>query len=154
MVSTNIFFKNFRRTKHHISNIRTTTFETTRFPSTLNETFISLIPKTNHADKVGLFWSISLCNTIYKICTKLLANRIKKHLNHIISLFQSAFLKQQRAANNIIVAQEHLQFARKPKTKTSYLILKLDMEKAFDRLEWSFIKLSLEFFNFPDHFIR
>lgn len=66
---------------------------------------------------------------------------------------QSAFLPQRRTTDNIIIAQEVIDHLSKLRSKKSYFILKLDMEKDFDRVEWSFIKVALKFFNFPQRFI-
>lgn len=67
---------------------------------------------------------------------------------------QSTFLPSRRTADNIIITQEILHFITKNKTKKSYLTIKIDMEKAFDTIEWSFIKDALMFFNFQDFFIK
>lgn len=84
----------------------------------------------------------------------MLANRIKDLLPQLISQEQSAFLPQRRVTDNIILAQELMQFVLKSKTKKKQpFIMKIDMEKVFDSLEWSFIRTVLFFFNFPSYFI-
>lgn len=64
-------------------------------PPDLNKTFIALIPKSNNANHITQFRPISLCNTIYKVFTKILATRIKHLLNTIISPTQVAFLPEE-----------------------------------------------------------
>lgn len=60
-------------------------------PNDLNETFICLIPKVNCPQKITKFCPISLCNVVYKLVSKVLANRLKKILPEVISEFQSTF---------------------------------------------------------------
>lgn len=69
----------------------------------LNHTFITLIRKVKNPKLVSEFWLISLCNVLYQIFSKLLANMLKKILPHIITL-QSAFTKDQLISNNILTA--------------------------------------------------
>ena len=60
-------------------------------PENLNHTFIILIPKKKNSETAADFRPISLCNVLYRICSKVLANRLKKILPNIISEQQSAF---------------------------------------------------------------
>lgn len=61
-------------------------------PQVLNETLITLIPKTKQPCRISEFRSISLCNVNYKLILKALVNRLKPLLNDIISPNQSAFI--------------------------------------------------------------
>ena len=74
----------------------------------LNHTFITLIPKVKNPKFVSEFWPNSLCNVLYKIFSKVLANRLKKILPNIITKNQSAFTKSQLILDNILVAFESL----------------------------------------------
>ena len=105
-------------------------------PPALNHTFIVLIPKIKNPVKVSDFRPISLCNVIYKIIAKVLANRLKQILPHIISPTQSAFMPGRLITNNVLVAYEalHTMQGRK-KGKTRTLALKLDVNKAYNRVE-------------------
>ena len=77
-------------------------------PENLNHTFITLIPKKNSPEYASDFRPINLCNVLYKIFSKVLANRIKKILPKIISEHQSAFTKSRLISDNILVAFESL----------------------------------------------
>lgn len=91
---------------------------------------------------------------MYKVFTKNLANRINPFLDHIISPTQATFLPSRRAADNTIIVQEVLHHLHFSKSRKSHFILKWDMQEAFDRLEWSFIRAAINFFHFPVHFIN
>ena len=70
----------------------------------INHTFITLIPKVNNPERVSDFRPISLCNVIYKIVSKVIANCFKPMLNSIISESQSAFIANKLITNNILIA--------------------------------------------------
>ena len=103
----------------------------------LNYTNIVLIPKVKNLEKMSDFRRISLCNVIYKIISKVLANRLKQVLLEIISPTHSAFVLGRLIIDNVLVAFEtpHTMHSRK-KSKTGSLALKLDVSKAYDRVEW------------------
>jgi hypothetical protein len=71
-----------------------------------NHTFIALIPKKLGASSMNQFRPISLCNIIYKIIFKILANRFKRLLHHFISPFQSAFVPSRNIQDNTIFVHE------------------------------------------------
>ncbi|KAL3524081.1 hypothetical protein ACH5RR_016915 [Cinchona calisaya] len=104
--------------------------------SYLNETIISLIPKVDIPTNLSQYRPIALCNVIYKAITKLLANRLKPFLNYCISDNQSAFLAGRQILDNVIVIHECLHFLKnKRQGKKIVMALKLDMAKAYDRVE-------------------
>lgn len=71
-----------------------------------NKTLIALIPKVNHPSMVKEFRLISLCSVAYKVVTKIIANKIKHLMPHLIRPAQSSFIKGCNITDNIIVAQE------------------------------------------------
>ena len=107
----------------------------------INHTFITLIPKVKNPEKVSEFRPISLCNVIYKIVSKVIANKLKPFLNNIISETQSAFTAGKLITDNIMIAFESLHHMKTSCLgKSGYMALKLDMSKAYDRVEWIFLE--------------
>jgi hypothetical protein len=104
-----------------------------------NHTFIALVPKKLGASTVHQFQPISLCNIIYKIISKILVNRFKGLLHHFISLFQSAFIPSRNIQDNTILVHELFNTINSKRGRGGLMVVKIDMEKAFDYMEWSFI---------------
>ena len=107
----------------------------------INHTFISLIPKVKNPKRVTEFRPISFCNVIYKIISKVIANGLKPLLNSIISETQSAFIAGRLITDNVLIAFELLHHKKTDCLgKKGFMALKLDMSKAYDRMEWVFLK--------------
>ena len=107
----------------------------------INHTFITLIPKVNNPERVSNFQPISLCNMIYKIVSKVIANRLEPMLHSIISDTQSAFIANRLITDNILIAFESLHHMKNNCIgKKGFIALKLDMSKAYDRVEWIFLE--------------
>lgn len=120
----------------------------------MNSIYLCFIPKCKNALNLRNFRPIGLCNTQYKIITKIIASRLRRHFPNLISHSQSSFLARRRATDNGIIIQEFITHFGKMKGKKANMILKIDLEKVFDRIKWSFIKQALHFFNIPNNMIK
>ncbi|KAK6120349.1 hypothetical protein DH2020_045906 [Rehmannia glutinosa] len=106
-----------------------------------NRTMITLLPKNKNPLTLKEYRPISLCNFCYKIVSRAIANRMRRVLPNIIDDFQSAFVPGRLISDNIIVGFECMHWIRSQKrSKRGFAALKLDMSKAYDRVEWNFLK--------------
>ena len=86
--------------------------------------------------------------------SKVLANRLKNILPHVISESQSAFQSDKAISDNILVAFELLHHMKRRKSgKIGHMALKLDMSKAYNRLEWSFLQQTMEKMGFHSRWV-
>lgn len=97
------------------------------------------------------FKPISLCNTNYKVISKMIINMMKPLLSKIISPFQAAFVPNRNIHNNVFIGHEIVPTMKRKKSKSGIMDLKPDMFKAFDRVEWSFLIDVLKCFGFSSH---
>jgi hypothetical protein len=125
------------------------------FDSSLNETYLILIPKKKNPTYVTEFRYISLCNVLYKIVAKVLVNRLKRVLPLIIFPNQSAFIPGRLITDNILVVFEALHTMDTRMTgQKGYMALKLNMSKAYDRVEWDFLEAIMGKLGFEPRWIH
>ena len=124
-------------------------FAERKVPSYLNKTHIAFIPKIQGPETLCNYRPISLCNIVYKIITRIIVNRLRPYLDKLISLHQAAFVPRRKGIDNAIIAQEVIHSISKKRGRVGYMASKIDLEKAYDKLEWSFIKDMLIRINLP-----
>lgn len=107
----------------------------------LNSTFIALIPKMSKPSKFDDFRPISLCNLIYKIISKVIDERLKPFLASSITGEQFGFLLGRQILDVVRITQEGIHSIRT--RKLSSVLLKIDLIKAYDRVDWVFLRLLL-----------
>ena len=119
-----------------------------------NHTNLCLIPKVAAPLTMGDFRPIALCNVSYKIISKILVNRLKRHLGGVITDNQAAFVPGRMITDNIIMAHE-VYYALKARKRqaTSYMAIKTDITKAYDRLEWAFLEETMRRMGFEEQWI-
>ncbi|KAK3232376.1 hypothetical protein Dsin_004257 [Dipteronia sinensis] len=100
-----------------------------------NSTIITLIPKVQTASNMTEFRPISLCRVLYKIIAKVISNRLKGVLGYVISETQCAFIPGLMISDNTIMGFECLHRLKRRKGKNGFMTLKLDMSKAYDKVE-------------------
>lgn len=112
-------------------------FRTRKLLKKLNKTFIALIPKVKDPGTLSDFNSISLCNTTYKIFSKIIVNRLKPLLHKFIGKTQNEFVLGCQIIDAAITTHEVLHSMEKSDNPS--MALKLDISKAYDRINWTFL---------------
>ncbi|CAB4270029.1 unnamed protein product [Prunus armeniaca] len=127
----------------------------TSSPMPLNLTHIALIPKIPNPESVSQFRPIGLCNFSYKILSKVMANRLQPHMAAIISSSQNAFIPGRQIQDNLIIAHEIFHYLKLKKSKKHFdLGVKLDMNKAYDRVEWDFLEAVMLKMGFAESWVN
>jgi len=110
-------------------------------PESWNDTVVVLIPIIQNPERLKDLRPISLCNVVYRIASQVLSNRLKVSLPEIISQNQSAFVFGRLITDNVLIAYEMNHFMQNKRSgEDGYAALKLDMSKAYDRVEWAFME--------------
>ncbi|CAA7023536.1 unnamed protein product [Microthlaspi erraticum] len=130
-------------------------FDERTIPSSINSTFVRLIPKVTSPKTVAEYRPIALCNVYYKIISKILTRRLQPILPTIISEIQTAFVPERAISDNVLITHETLHYLKSSgATKYCSMAVKTDMSKAYDRLEWSFNLAVMERMGFHQKWIN
>lgn len=127
-------------------------FETCHMPSNISRSNLILIPKIEDPVKVTDFRPISVCNIIYKIISKILTLRLKPYIALCISKSQCAFLPGREISESIILFREVLHSFNQSGYRNKEFCLKVDLAKAFDKMDWDYIAQILHIYNLPQKF--
>ncbi|XP_010691913.1 uncharacterized protein LOC104905161 [Beta vulgaris subsp. vulgaris] len=119
----------------------------------LNHTVVTLIPKTKCPKNVSEFRPTSCCNTLYKCITKVIYGWLRQILPDLILENQGGFVQGRYKVNNIMIVQDIVKHYGRKSLKPSCL-MKIDLQKAYDIVDWIFLKEMLECQRFPRKFVE
>ncbi|GJW60133.1 putative RNA-directed DNA polymerase [Tanacetum coccineum] len=127
-------------------------FTNGRLLKELNHTIIALIPKVNTPARVNDYRPISCCNVLFKCISKIIANRLKDSLQRLVSPNQSAFVPGRCISDNILLTQEimHNYHLDRGVPRCAF---KVDIQKAYDTVDWNFLRVILIGFGFHERMI-
>ncbi|GKA89536.1 hypothetical protein Tco_0811348 [Tanacetum coccineum] len=119
----------------------------------VNHTFIALIPKVSIPLRINDYRPISCCNVIYKCISKILTNRIISGIKDVVSDNQSAFIQGRKISYNILITQElmHNYHRKRGPPRCAF---KVDIQKAYDTVNWKFLEHILYKFGFNPVMIK
>ncbi|XP_022026078.1 uncharacterized protein LOC110926659 [Helianthus annuus] len=118
----------------------------------VNTTVIALVPKLETPCKVSDYRPIACCNVVYKCNSKILANRIKQALVYAVNENQCAFIPGRQISDNILITQELMRNYHRMRGQAR-CAFKIDIQKAYDTVEWEFLQNCLFHFGFPKKMI-
>jgi hypothetical protein len=122
-------------------------------PADINETILVLIQKNNNPETLKDYRPIALCNVIYKVVVKCIINRMRPMLDSIISESQSAFIPGRLISDNALIAFECFHAIQKDKKPEGFCAYKLDLTKAYERVDWKYLETIMLKFGFHPRFV-
>ena len=126
-------------------------YEYGKFVKSLNANFLVLIPKKTGAKDLRDFRPISLLGSLYKWLAKVLANRLKKVVGKVVSKAQGAFVEGRQILDAVLIANEAIDVVLKK--NENGILCKLDIKKAYDNVDWSFLLTVMHKMGFREKWI-
>ena len=124
-------------------------------PEEINATHTVLISKKKQIEDMGDLRPISLYVVIYKITANAITNRLKRVLPAVIAYNQSTFIPSRAIPDNLLISYEILHYLnRKTQGKQGYAVLKVNIAKAYHRVEWGFLEKIMLKIRFHDNWVR
>ena len=128
-------------------------FNTGVLPRDTNNALLVLIAKVAKPEKITQFRPISLCNVLFKIITKTMVGRLKGVIDKLVGPHQASFIPGRLSVDNIVVVQEAVHSMRRKKGVKGWMLLKLDLEKAYDKIRWDFLEDTLVVAGFSEQWV-
>lgn len=122
-------------------------------PKGVNSIILALVPKKTDTVEMRDYMPIACCNVIYKVVSKIIANRFKRILPRLVTENQSAFIEGRLLRENVLLASELVKDYHK-EAVSPRCVMKIDISKAFDSVQWEFVLQSLEAVGIPSRFIH
>ena len=122
-----------------------------KFVKSMNSIFLVMVPKKEGADDFKDFRPISCVGSLYKLIAKVLANRLKKVMGSVVNKAQNAFVEGRQILDASLIANEVIDSMARRKEKG--ILCKLDVEKAYDKLNWKFLLMVLREMGFGNKWI-
>ena len=121
-------------------------FETGNFVRSLNTTFLGMVPKKERLEEFKDYRPISSVVNLYKLITKVLAKRLKNVVSKLVNKAQHAFVEGRQIIDAPLIANEVVDSLLGRKEK--WVLCKLDIEKAYDQINWKFLLTALQKMDF------
>ncbi|XP_026428504.1 uncharacterized protein LOC113324400 [Papaver somniferum] len=152
---TSIFYQKYRDiVGDAVIDMTQTCFRIEHIAKVFNHTNIAIIPKVPLAELVTQYRPIGLCNFIYKILSKNLANRLEPFMNNIISQNKIAFIPKRSISDNILLANEAIYAVNHNDKVEGIVAVKLYMSKDYDKLECDFLEKVLTKMGLYNHWVK
>ncbi|XP_075091713.1 uncharacterized protein LOC142171895 [Nicotiana tabacum] len=135
-----------------ISEVVLDFFQNGKLLRQINSTIIALIPKVDALEYANQFRPISCCNVIYKCISKLIYSRLKHVITHIVADNQSTFIQGISMMHNVLICHDILRHYNR--RTTPRCLMKINLRKAYDMVNWEFLEEVLKGFGFPIKFIQ
>ncbi|KAL3524881.1 hypothetical protein ACH5RR_013253 [Cinchona calisaya] len=119
----------------------------------MNITVLTLVPKVENAMSMKDFRPITNCNVVYKCYSAILSSRLKKIMDGLISCTQNAFIPGRNITDNVLLMNEIVRNYHRAEGKPR-AVIKVDIMKAYDTLNWRFLFIAMKYLGFPEKFIR
>ena len=148
-----LFRSNWEIFKEELTASMNTIFLTGRVPSEWMKSHIILLPKIDEPKEPKDFRPLTIGNTVYRLLMKVVATRLQPFMEKIISPNQTAFLKGRNIADNTILVREIMHSFGSSDYKDQSFLLKADVNKAFDTVQWSFVGAAMREVNVPHKLI-